>query len=207
MKQILKSPRYAAVSQIGITWRQALEPQVRPTSWMKVKLPLKPKRAETKAVKLGGVCVWERESYKSTNMKERQRGRNPQLVTSSCNVILVRIAPSGGQILLLHHAAGGNRHMSLYSYLIFRHGATAIFTARFCIIYQYLLYTTTKPWHIFFKFTYKWKNRQVLQAVSLYSQHTSAVILIGSLNNFSIYNILFCLPLPFIIIILSFFLL
>lgn len=27
----------------------------------------------------------------------------------------------------------------------------------------------------FLNFTYKWKNRQVLQAVSLYSQHTSAV--------------------------------
>lgn len=50
------------------------------------------------------------------------------------------------------------------------------------------------------------EKTQVLQAVSLYSQHTSAVILIGSLNNFSIYNIfVLCRPLPFIIIIIIIF--
>lgn len=68
---------------------------------------------------------------------------------------------------------------SLYWYLIFRHGPTAIFTAHFCIIHQYLLVYNHKTMTInqFFCLLYKWKTRQVLRAYSLYSQHTSSVVI------------------------------
>lgn len=94
--------------------------------------------------KVGGVC--ECESAPKSLHWRGDRGRDPERVTYS-NVILGRFVsvwwPNVGTTARRRRRTATR---PFYSYLIFRHGATAIFTAQFCIIYQFLLYTTTKPW-------------------------------------------------------------
>lgn len=86
-------------NQIGITWRQA---------------PAHIHKHTTGEYLQAGwrwSCYWVCVCVLQKHWHERERGRDPELITS-CNVILVRFAPSGGQTLLLHHASeGGNRHM------------------------------------------------------------------------------------------------